>query len=93
MSTALAAFTARWEHASSAERSNSQSFLKDLCVALGVPEPEPAVGDPALDTYVFELPVRVHSEAGCTRRDPVAEEPAAANRRDARPLVGGGAWT
>ena len=56
-SDALRAFLARWAPAQASERSNYQSFLKELCAVFGAPEPEPATGDPAADAYVFERPV------------------------------------
>jgi len=42
-SDSLRAFIARWAPAQASERSNYQSFLKELCAVFGAPEPEPAV--------------------------------------------------
>ncbi|HEY2405341.1 MAG TPA: type IIL restriction-modification enzyme MmeI, partial [Polyangiaceae bacterium] len=36
------------------ERANKDSYLKDLCRVLGVPEPNGKTGDPERDDYVFE---------------------------------------
>lgn len=51
-------FIRRWQGVSGGERSNYQLFLLDLAALLELPLPEPAVGDPALDAYWFERPVR-----------------------------------
>ena len=56
-SDSLRTFIARWVPAQASERSNYQSFLKELCAVFGAPEPEPATGDPGADAYVFERPV------------------------------------
>lgn len=39
---AIAAFIARWQHASGTERANYQLFLTELCELLALPRPEPA---------------------------------------------------
>jgi hypothetical protein len=52
------AFIAHWSQSSGAERANFQSFAKDLCKLLDVPEPEPARADPVLDCYTFEYAVK-----------------------------------
>lgn len=38
-------FIARWKDSGGGEIANSQSFLKELCQLLSVPEPEPVVLD------------------------------------------------
>jgi hypothetical protein len=58
------AFVAHWSQSSGAERANFQSFAKDLCNLLGVPEPEPAKGDASLDSYVFEYGVKFKQADG-----------------------------
>lgn len=58
------AFIDQWSKSSGAERANFQSFAKDLCNLLGVPEPEPAVGDPSVDRYVFEYGVKFKEADG-----------------------------
>ena len=58
----IEAFIARWSAASGAERSNSQTFLAELCDVLGVERPPPATdrgGD-----YRFERPVTHHEADG-----------------------------
>src|SRR5687768_710605 len=62
----------RWTGARAAERANFQSYLIELCDALGVPRPGPAGSG-----YQFELPVKVITKDGvevpnfidCHRRD------------------------
>lgn len=54
---AVDAFIARWREAQGAEISNAQSFVKELCRLLGLPQPDPRTGEPARDAYVFERPV------------------------------------
>jgi hypothetical protein len=54
----LAALAERWTDAPAAERANAQSYLIELCEALGVERPGPAGGG-----YQFELPIRaVHPD-------------------------------
>lgn len=60
----IAAFVERWRFSAAAERANKDSFLCDLCAALGVPPPEPSTGNPALDLYVFEKGVLIPREQG-----------------------------
>jgi hypothetical protein len=57
-------FIDHWSQSSGAERANFQSFAKDLCKLLGVPEPEPAKGDPVLDSYTFEYGVKFKEPDG-----------------------------
>jgi hypothetical protein len=47
-------FIEKWRQSASSERSNKDSFLRDLCDVLRVPHPEPATGDRDRDRYVFE---------------------------------------
>ncbi|MEX1203762.1 MAG: type IIL restriction-modification enzyme MmeI [Dongiaceae bacterium] len=53
----IAAFVARWQKSGAAERANYQLFLSELCDVLGVPRPQPAGPDDALNEYVFERAV------------------------------------
>ncbi len=53
----IESFITRWEHSAASERSNYVSFLKELCEVLGVPQPDPATGNPEHDRYVFEYPI------------------------------------
>ena len=50
----ISSFIDRWRQSGASERANKDSFLRDLCDALGVPHPDPATGDPERDRYVFE---------------------------------------
>jgi len=56
---ALRALRDRWAGAPAAERANAQSYLRDLCEALGVPAPLPAGSG-----YEFELPVKLVTRDG-----------------------------
>ena len=60
----LDGFIERWAPAQAAELANAQSFLKELCRVLDVPEPDPATKDPERDGYVFERPVVFEDQAG-----------------------------
>lgn len=55
----LAALAERWANAKAAERSNAQSYLKELCAALGVEEPRPAGTG-----YEFEFAIKVIARDG-----------------------------
>ena len=44
----------RWKGSTGSERSNFQSFMRDLCILLGLPHPDPGKGDKSLNSYVFE---------------------------------------
>jgi hypothetical protein len=57
-------FIARWQHSEGSERANKDSFCKDLCRALGVPEPNAKTGDPEQDVYVFEADAVIHEHDG-----------------------------
>src|SRR6187549_2038890 len=61
----LDVFSARWSVSGDAERANKDSFLNELCDALGVERPHPKIGDPARDLYVFEKDV-MRTRAGGT---------------------------
>ena len=71
-SDALRALAERWAGAEAAERANFQTYLIELCEAIGVPHPGPAGSG-----YQFELPVKVITRDGvevsnfldCHRRD------------------------
>ena len=60
----LPAFIDRWLKSGSSERANKDSFLKELCQVLDLPEPDPKRGDPENDRYVFERDVRVQAPDG-----------------------------
>jgi hypothetical protein len=61
---AVEKFIDHWSKSSGAERANFQSFAKDLCKLLEVPEPDPARGDPSLDIYTFEYGVKFKAADG-----------------------------
>ncbi|WP_332880042.1 class I SAM-dependent DNA methyltransferase [Denitrificimonas caeni] len=48
------AFITKWKGNSGSERSNFQSFMRDLCTLLQLPLPEPSTGDADQNGYVFE---------------------------------------
>lgn len=58
------AFISRWGDSGGGERSNYQMFLRELCVLLDVPEPEPATEDESRNAYVFERRVTVRRVDG-----------------------------
>src|SRR5215208_3960050 len=58
---ALRALAERWAGVKSAERANAQTYLRELCEALGVEPPRPAGSG-----YEFELPIKV-PEKGSVR--------------------------
>jgi hypothetical protein len=58
-STALRALRDRWVGVPAAERANAQSYISELCAALGVPAPLPAGSG-----YEFELPVKLITRDG-----------------------------
>jgi len=57
-------FISRWQRSGGAELANSQSFLKELCQLLGVPEPEPTQADESQNVYVFEKAVSLNNGDG-----------------------------
>lgn len=59
-------FVDRWSAAQAAERANYQLFLTELCDVLGVPRPDPAGPDTALNAYVFERAVTFQHRDGKT---------------------------
>lgn len=50
----ISTFIAKWKDSGASERANKDSFLNDLCDALGVARPDPKTGDSDRDRYVFE---------------------------------------
>jgi hypothetical protein len=56
---ALRALAERWTDAEAAERANFQTYLHELCEALGVERPGPAGSG-----YQFELPIKVITKDG-----------------------------
>ena len=59
----IADFIQRWAP-SAGERANKDSFLKELCHVLDLPEPEPKRNDPEKDRYVFERDVLIQAPDG-----------------------------
>jgi hypothetical protein len=55
----LEALAARWANAKAAERANAQSYLIELCEALGVPRPQPAGSG-----YEFEFAMTITARDG-----------------------------
>ncbi|MDE0878030.1 MAG: class I SAM-dependent DNA methyltransferase [Sphingomonas bacterium] len=47
-------FITKWQASGGNERANTQLFLNDLCVLLGVQSPQPTVSDTLANDYVFE---------------------------------------
>lgn len=52
--SAVDEFLSRWKGNSGSERSNFQSFMRDLCTLLDLPRPDPGEGDTRENSYVFE---------------------------------------
>lgn len=52
------AFISRWSESGDAERANKDSFLTELCDALGVERPHPKTGDPVPYSGNGSRPVR-----------------------------------
>lgn len=52
--SAVTDFLKRWKGSSGSERSNFQSFMRDLCTLLDLPHPDPGEGDTSQNSYVFE---------------------------------------
>ncbi|REJ88388.1 MAG: class I SAM-dependent DNA methyltransferase [Planctomycetota bacterium] len=61
-----AEFVERWSASGGAELANSQSFLKELCDLLDVPQPEPTQPDVEENRYVFEKAVTFNNGDGTT---------------------------
>ncbi|MFN4295637.1 MAG: class I SAM-dependent DNA methyltransferase [Brevundimonas sp.] len=58
-------FIGKWSAArGGAERANYQMFLGELCLAIGVPSPDPAGHDTARNDYVFERGVKRRDSEG-----------------------------
>ena len=57
-------FISRWQRSGGAELANSQSFLKELCQLLELPEPEPTQADESKNSYVFEKAVSLNNGDG-----------------------------
>ena len=47
-------FIAKWEPSGGNERANTQLFITDLCVLLGLDAPQPTLPDTQRNDYVFE---------------------------------------
>ncbi|MEZ6067531.1 MAG: type IIL restriction-modification enzyme MmeI [Planctomycetaceae bacterium] len=60
------AFVERWKDSAGAELANSQSFLKELCQLLELPEPDPTRADEAENVYTFEKAVKFNNGDGTT---------------------------
>ncbi len=58
------AFVDRWKDSGGAELANSQSFLKELCDLLDVPQPDPTRPDAGSNRYVFEKAVEFNNGDG-----------------------------
>ncbi len=61
-----AEFITRWHGSEAAELANSQSFLKELCALLDVPQPDPTRAGDDLNQYVFEKAVSFNNGDGTT---------------------------
>ena len=57
-------FITRWQRSGGAEMANSQSFLKELCQLLELPEPEPTQTDESQNNYVFEKALNFNNGDG-----------------------------
>lgn len=63
------AFIERWEKSGGAERSNTQSFLNELCDLIGQPHPDPVREANHLNDYVYERSVtRNHADGHTSTR-------------------------
>lgn len=59
------AFIARWQgREGGQERANYVSFLKEMCAALDLPQPDPADATHERNDYVFERAVTRHLDDG-----------------------------
>ena len=65
---AIEAFIGRWEKSGGAEMANFQPFAKELCMLLGLPEPDPAEERVETNDYVFERRVDYKFDDGTTAR-------------------------
>lgn len=67
MKDRVEAFIRRWtEGGGGAERANYALFVVELCELIGVPRPNPAGPETALNDYVFERAVRFRHDDGST---------------------------
>ena len=60
----VAKFVERWEKSGGAERSNTHSFINELCDLLGLPHPDPVTEANHLNDYVYERSVTRHHADG-----------------------------
>ena len=60
----VAEFIDRWKRSGGAELANSQSFLKELCELLGVPQPDVTTSDEEQNKYVFEKTIQFNNGDG-----------------------------
>jgi len=60
----VAKFVERWEKSGGAERSNTHSFINELCDLLGLPHPDPVTEANHLNDYVYERSVARHHADG-----------------------------
>lgn len=60
----VARFVERWEKSGGAERSNTHSFINELCDLLGLPHPDPVTEANHLNDYVYERSVTRHHADG-----------------------------
>ncbi len=56
---AVEAFIGRWADSGASERANYQSFLRELCTLLDVPQHDPHRPDDEDNAYIFERRVRM----------------------------------
>ena len=59
-------FIHRWQNSGGAELAHAQSFLKELCTLLDVPQPEPTEADESHNRYVFEKAIEFNNGDGTT---------------------------
>jgi len=57
-------FIDRWKASAGSERANYQGFLAELAELVDAPRPDPAKGEPTIDAYVFERPVKIDKPDG-----------------------------
>lgn len=57
-------FINKWKRTGGSERANKDSFLNELCRALGVPSPDGTTGDSDQNEYVFEADTVSRNAAG-----------------------------
>ena len=59
-------FIERWKESAAAELANSQSFLKEFCMLIDVPQPAPTQQDETHNAYVFEKAIAFNNGDGTT---------------------------